>query len=132
MIQAGVADKFFRKSFIEGYTNNDSIILCCYRHLGVEIVIIISQRHFDGIVLPVHLPFRHRRDLIPLFGRRLQPHCAAGSRPYTMMDQFYPGGFFIKEESVILVAENENVKSCCFKIFQIIQFQFLTEEYSDR
>jgi hypothetical protein len=43
-----------------------------------------------------------------------------------MVDDFYPGRFFIVKHSIILAAENENIYPGLFKISGVADLQFLT------
>ena len=126
-IEACFPDQVFGKRRIQADGDDESAVLCGHGHPRIELICPVPQRHFDGMVVPQHLPPRHDRNLIPLLRRWLQTDCTTGRRPHTVMDQFYPRSLLIEEETVVLVAEDEDVQSRRIEIFRLVHLQLLPE-----
>jgi hypothetical protein len=67
-----------------------------------------------------------------LFGRWLQPDCAACRRSHTVMNDFDARRLLIKKETVVLIAENQDIDSARFQISEIIQPEFLRQHKTRR
>ena len=88
-----------------------------------EIEIGITQVRLDALAGGVHAALDELRHGIPLAGRGAEADVAVGDGADAMVDQFDAGDLRVAEETVVDVAEDEDVHAAGFEIAAIVQRQ---------
>ena len=108
---------------VEKDADGEALQLRLDDHARVEVERLVAQQHLDRARLLVHGPLHELRDLVPLLGRRLQPHRAAGRGAYAVVDQLDAGRLLVEEHAVVLTAEDEHVEPPLLEVLAVVQGQ---------
>src|SRR5262245_15305613 len=90
-------------------------------HARVEARVRVTQQDLDGAPLNVDLPVDHPGDRVPLLGGRVQADGAAGRDPHLVEDQLDARSLLVEEHAVVLVVEDEDVRSRPLEVLVLVQ-----------
>ena len=122
-IESGVALEFFRYGLVKvnGYLHGGS--LSGDHYPGVEVIIVITQSHLDGILIGLDFTVQCVRNEVPLLRGVAEPDGAALDGADSVVDDLDAGILLVIETSGEGVAVDKDVHALSFEVLQVVDFQ---------
>ena len=120
-IEPGISRKFLRHRLIQIHVDTHGLALRRHYKSGIEVVVIVSQGHFNGIVFRIRLALGGGRHQVPLLRSAGQPHGSSLHGAHAVVDDFDSGVLLVIEAAREEIAVHENVHALPLEIFLFIQ-----------
>ena len=119
-IKSRLARKCLRNRIIQEYRNLYRVAFGLCHNARVEVVIVVTQRHLDALVVAIHLAVDGFRHKVPLLGRVVQPDGAALHGAHPVVDYLDARILLVVESAIERVAVNQHVNPLTFKIIAVV------------
>ena len=124
-VQSCFACQCFRHGLVEPNGNLDGIPQTCYHNAAIEVVVIVTQAHFNLLRLFVHGSIGGLGHKVPLLGSLVKSDGATLHGANAVMDDFNAGVLFVIKATIEVVAIDQNIDALAFEILKVVEYKVL-------